>query len=309
MLENKKISEMNKWIRNQTTKLKESNQTHKIKAFFFHRMAFIAFWGMMGISNSALAEEYKEIEIKDSGSISGKVFLEGQVPSPRVFHLVLYPFEYFCKKISDGKDNRLLSEFSVSGKGELQDTVIVVEGISKGKAFPTPEVVIQSTDCVFHPYVSVVKNHQTIKVINNDPVVHNIQVYQSEKGKIIFNSPLPVQSTESGALNFEPGMHISQWICGMHEYMQNWAYVVDNPYYAISQTDGSFQIDKIPPGRYTVTAWHARMKVARKEVTISGGTITPVHFEFHSNEVLYPEYEKQEKGRIQKRGKAENFIR
>jgi len=269
---------------------------------------FMVISGFAVISGRASAEEYKEIEVKNGGSILGKVNLKGKVPDPRVFHLVLYPFEFYCKKVSDGNDNRLLSEFNVSGDGGLQDVVIVLQGIREGKPFPTPEGIVHSTDCVFHPFVSVIKNHQTIKVVNDDPVVHNIQVYQSERGKIIFNSPLPIKSEELGQLNFEPGLHISQWICGMHEFMQNWAYMVESPYYAISASDGSFQIDQIIPGNYKVTAWHAHMKVAEQKVAVLAGKGTTVNFEFHSDEVIYPEYEQQKKGRIQQRGKAENFV-
>lgn len=261
----------------------------------------MALLGVSGIPGESLAGEYKEVPVKENGSISGKVFLRGAVPDARVFHLVLYPFKYFCKNVSDEHENRLLSEFSVSKDGGLQDTVIYIEEIKEGKAFPTPSGEIHSTDCVFHPFVSVIKDHQPIRVINDDPVFHNVQVYQSEKGKIIFNSPLPVKSEEDGVLNFEPGLRISQWICGMHEFMQNWAYVVNNPYYSVSQDGGGFQIDKIPPGTYTVAAWHPHMKVVRKTVTIGSGKDLPLNFELQSDEVIYPEYEKQEKGRIQKR--------
>ncbi|MHB8481819.1 MAG: carboxypeptidase regulatory-like domain-containing protein [Nitrospiria bacterium] len=266
---------------------------------FLYRLAVITFLGVIGASNIALAEEYKEIEIKDGGSISGEVFLKGPVPSPRIFHLNLYPFAYFCKKVSDGNDNRLLSEFAVSDAGGLQDVVVVVKGVSRGKAFSTPEGVTHATNCVFLPFVSVVKNPQAIKVINDDSVFHNIQVYQSEKGNIVFNSPLPVQSTEAGVLKFEPSKHVAQWICGMHEFMQRWSYVVENPYFAITKADGSFKIDRIPPGTYTITAWHAHMKISEQKVTIRAGKVSPVNFEFQSSELIYPEYEKQEKGRLQ----------
>jgi polysaccharide lyase family 4-like protein len=307
MLDLKKILKIKEIFNYSVSRIVGFERGRFLKNVFVHRLVVVTFMFLIGLTHSAQAEEYREIEIKDGGSISGKVFLKGEVPSPRVFHLVLYPFEYFCKKVSDGNDNRLLSEFNVNPEGALQDVVIVVQGVKAGKVFPTPEGVIHATDCVFHPFVSVVKNHQTIKVINDDPVVHNIQVYESERGKTIFNSPLPIKSEESGQLDFEPKMHSSQWICGMHEFMQNWAYRIENPYYAISNADGSFQIDQIPSGNYTVTAWHAHMKVAEKKVAIVPGKNSPVNFEFNSQEVIYPEYEQQLKGRIQHRGKAENY--
>ena len=257
----------------------------------------------------ARADEYQVVNLKESGSISGRVLLKGPVPDPRIFHLVLYPFEYFCKNVSDGKQNRLLSEFEVGADGSLKDTVITLKEIAKGKPFPDSELTIRSTNCDFHPFVSVVKKVQPVKVINEDPVVHNIQVYESEREDILFNAPLPVRETATGILKFHKGVHVAQWICGMHEYMQNWTYLVENPYYAITPSDGAFRIDRIPPGTYTVTAWHNRLKTAEQQVTVVAGDNTPVNFEFRSEEVIYPEYEKQEKGRIQQRGKAENYIK
>src|SRR4051812_44971155 len=78
---------------------------------------------------------YDESGIASGGTISGKVILKGPPPPARIFHLIFSPNIDFCSKVSDGKGNRLLKEFRVSGDGGFQDVVIAVVGVKQGKRF------------------------------------------------------------------------------------------------------------------------------------------------------------------------------
>ncbi|MBI3609513.1 MAG: hypothetical protein HY204_02290, partial [Nitrospirae bacterium] len=82
-------------------------------------MGLFMLW-MAGSSGTAFA--YREIDVLDGGSITGKVILKGSIPEPRVFPVVQYPFGVFCKKVSDGQGNIHLEEFIVSPGGGMQDT-------------------------------------------------------------------------------------------------------------------------------------------------------------------------------------------
>lgn len=280
--------------------------------------------GLGGLLSAPPAFGYREIEVTDGGAIAGKVTLKGPVPSARIFPLVLYPFGPFCKKISDGEGNVRLQEFTVGPEDGLRDAIIVVRQITQGKPFPPKKAEFVSVDCMFHPgdvpddeqfsirpdgklrhehpVVTVLQNDQQITFTNRDPIIHNAQVFQSEKGNIILNIPLaPASDTPrqmEGILHFEPGKKIAQLICGMHEFMQNWGIVVDNPYYARTQKDGHYAIDTLPPGTYTVSAWHPHLKPIMQKVTVpSNGTIE-LNFEFDSTTVERPIYESQHEFRI-----------
>ncbi|HXN07237.1 MAG TPA: carboxypeptidase-like regulatory domain-containing protein, partial [Nitrospiria bacterium] len=87
-------------------------------------------------------------------------------------------------------------------------------------------------------------------------------------------------------------------ICGMHEFMQTWGYVVDNPYYARTKKDGLFSIDQIPPGTYKVIAWHPHFQPIEKEIVVLPGENAPLDFKFDSAEIKHPNYEIQEKFRV-----------
>lgn len=244
-------------------------------------------------------QKYEAVPVKNGGTVTGKVTLKGEVPPPRLFHLVLYPFGPFCeKRDSDGKGNRVLQEFKRSEDGGLQDVVIAVQGVRKGKPFVHPKGEFRARLCTFEPFVSVIENHQKITVTNEDPVIHNIQVYQSEKGNIVLNQPLPVKAVQTGMIRLDPNKKFTQTICGMHEFMQNWTFVVDNPYYAITGADGRFSIEGLPPGTYTVTAWHPHMGITSQQITVPARGTSSVQFELDASQVERPEYERQEEGRI-----------
>ena len=290
-----------------------------MRGFWFLCLALFLF-GIVDLSRSHVAIAYEEIEVKNGGSITGRVVLDGPVPEPRVFPLVLYPFGTFCKKISDGKGHILLREFNVSPDGGLQDAVVTVQGVEKGKPFPTIKNEFVSVDCMFHPadvpdseqfefhegklvhvhpLVGVMQNHQPLTVVNRDPIIHNGQVFQKEKGNIVLNFPLPVSDkTFGGVVHFDEGLRIAQMICGMHEFMQTWGWMVDNPYYAKTKKGGDFKIDDLPPGTYKITAWHPHIKPVEQEVTVPANGNVSIHFEFDARQVVRPHYETQEKFRI-----------
>src|SRR5581483_2439282 len=224
-----------------------------------------------------------------------------------------------------------LEEFYVGSGGGLKDTVVAVQQVKKGKPFPTINSKWVTEDCMFHPaeasfnekylkdedgklhhehpLVTVVENHQRISVRNYDPIVHNIQVFQNEKGNIILNVPLaPGAEDAGGKLNFTRGRRIYQMICGMHEFMQSWAFVVDNPYYTNTKKDGDFKIDRLRPGTYKVVAWHPHFKPVEKQGTVPDDGTVALNFEFDASEVKWAIYESQEKFRIGPEARPEDQL-
>ena len=68
--------------------------------------------------------------------------------------------------------------------------------------------------------------------------------------------------------------------CDAHDWMRGWIWVIDHPYGATSDADGTFVIEDIPPGTYMLTAWHERLGEQEIEITITPGGTTEVNFEF-----------------------------
>ena len=244
---------------------------------------------------------YQEMEVNNGGSIQGKVTLTGKMPYPRIYHLVLFPNIDMCAEIdTDDEMNRVLEDFKVSPDGGLKDVVVTLEHVDAGKPFNKEPINITAENCKFLPDVNVIRQGESFKIDNIDAVMHNSQVYQKERGKILLNIPIPAEEVSDGKITFKKKYKIMQMICGMHEFMQTWGYRVQNPYYAQTKIDGNFKIDNIPPGEYKVTAWHYLIKRQSQMVKIAAGETFDLNFEFDADKVIRPFYETIKSGRIKK---------
>ena len=252
-------------------------------------------------SLSVESNAYQEIEVNSGGSVQGKVTMFGKMPYPRVYHLVLFPNIDMCAEIdTDDEMNRVLDDFKISADGGLKDVVITLEHVEAGKPFNKKPILIDSEDCKFTPDVNAVRQGEEFKVNNLDAVMHNSQVYQAERGKIIQNLPVPPEAVTDGKVTFQKKYKIFQMICGMHEFMQTWGYRVQNPYYFVTKLGGEFKIDNIPPGDYVLNAWHYLMKPQNQKIHIAKNGTINVNFEFNAGKIVRPLYETIKSGRIKK---------
>ena len=243
------------------------------------RIAVAAVVSLWLISSATRAWAYDVVEVENAGTITGIVTLKGQTPAPKAFNLVTFPDPEYCGRISNGSGWRLLRDFSVdqeSGLYGLKDVIVLLEGVEAGKPFDLSVPRIEARDCQFNPFVTVVRDGHAVEVVNMDPVMHDIQAYETSRElgtRVLFNSPLPMNvHHERGNLHAAhrhlPGASMLEKIhltkgrrffvmqCGFHAYMESWAVAVSNPYYEITDKTGAFAIENVPPGTYRLIAWH-----------------------------------------------------
>lgn len=228
------------------------------------------------LSLTSARADYEVRAVQHGGTIEGTVTLDGPVPEPKGFNLITFPDPAYCGRISNGRGWRLLRDFVVGPQGGLKNAIVLLEGIEAGKPFEVSVPLIEARDCMFQPFMSIVRNGHAVEVINMDPVMHDIQGYETspEAGaRVLFNTPLVMnQQHRRGDLhathNHAPGASLVGPIylnkgrrtfymqCGFHAYMESWAMAVDNPYYALTDSQGRFSITGIPPGTYQLVVWH-----------------------------------------------------
>ena len=284
-------------------------------------MTRIATW-MLGLSLltvAAPAIAYEEVAVSEGGTITGIVTLDGAVPKPKGYNLMTLPDPYYCGRISDGEGWRILQPFQVGESGAFQDVVVYLEGIEKGKPFEEGGVPqIEAKDCLFLPFTTVVRNDQTVTVVNMDPVMHDIQAYETSNlgARVLFNVPLPMNPQHprnfkdrsdaglyhkhmAGApmkqlVNLSKGRRIFVMQCGFHAYMESWGIAVNNPYFAKTDNDGRFTIKGVPAGTYKLVVWHPFVRTTNERtvtVTANGTaevnlSITAPTGRLYANEVL-----------------------
>lgn len=243
------------------------------------RMVKMVMTGLIVIISSS-ASAYEVTEVKEGATLVGTVTLKGDPPSPKAYNLVTFPDPEYCGRISNGQGWRLLKDFVVNNQSQIQGVVMVVEGVKAGKPFSLSIPRVEARDCQFLPFTSVVRDEHGIEVVNMDPVMHDIQAYETsltQGTRVLFNSPLafnPRHQRENLHATHEhlPGKSLVHQFqlskgrktfvmqCGFHAFMESWAIAVDNPYFAFTNENGEYKISSLPPGRYRIRAWHPSVK-------------------------------------------------
>jgi hypothetical protein len=252
------------------------------------------------LAGATSVHAYEEITVTDGGTLTGRVTLSGGVPKPKGYNLTTLPDQVYCGRISDGQGWRILQPFQVGPAGEFREVVVYLEGVDKGKPFKEGGVPqIEAKDCLFLPFTTVVRDDQSVTVVNMDPVMHDIQAYEtSELGpRVLFNVPLPMNPQHprnfkdrseaamyhkhmAGApmkqlVNLSKGRRIFVMQCGFHAYMESWGLAVTNPYFAKTDEQGRFTMTDVPPGTYKLVVWHPYVRSAIEQTVTIGpkGTV------------------------------------
>ena len=227
------------------------------------------------IFSTRLAWPYEAIPEFTGGDLSGTVKVQGTIPHPKRFNLILFPDPYYCGRVSDGTGWRITPMPALGKQQELPGAVVFLEHIERGKARPHSGSVIQTKHCIFLPYTNATQIGQTLQFENWDPIQHKLEVFvtSDDGAQAIHRDDLQphldnrksdyLSADPSGSLRAGPPVRftversgILVFRCQLHDYMEGWILVLTHPYFSITGEQGNFQLTDIPPGSYNLTVWH-----------------------------------------------------
>lgn len=236
----------------------------------------------VGIGAAGQVDAYESMTIVNGGSVKGTVQFTGPLPEPTPFKLHRYPDQKYCGALSDGSGYRMLRDVLVGSQGGLKDVIVTVEGVQKGKPFKLEETKLETNMCQFVPFVSVMRNEHPMVVKNLDSVAHDLQVYEREREHIfiMFHRPALTKAGTQDVIRFTGDRRGVVMQCGMHPYMQGHGLAVENPYYAVTESEGIFDIGDLPAGTYRIKAWHPTLGEQEQELTVAAGESSSVEFTF-----------------------------
>lgn len=222
------------------------------------------------------AVAYEAIEIRDGGSVQGTVRFTGTPPGPRKLLITKDP--QVC-----GEGERIIEDVSVAENGGLRNVAIYLEGVERGKAWGTspPDDALDQRGCRFLPEMAIVRKDQAIAITNSDPVPHNIHAYEviGRARRTLFNvaQPQPGTMTKTITPRTAPMVKVE---CDLHNFMEGWVFVAQTPYTTLVNTEGQFVLGEVPPGSYTLKAWHPTLGTQETEIQIEVGKTNTVSLEF-----------------------------
>ncbi|MGH7530185.1 MAG: carboxypeptidase regulatory-like domain-containing protein, partial [Gemmatimonadales bacterium] len=142
---------------------------------------------------------------------------------------------------------------------------------------PSTPVVLDQDGCRYHPHVLGIMVGQPLEIRNSDPVLHNIKA-QAQANRP-FNISQPNAGMETTRTFSRPEVMVALE-CNVHGWMNAYAGVRPDPFFAVSGTDGSFTIQGLPAGTYTIEAWHEKFGTQTATVTVTGTESKTADFTF-----------------------------
>lgn len=163
---------------------------------------------------------------------------------------------------------------SIHGKvsGVSGESVVYVDAVA-GKTFPAPtqEVVIDQKGLMFMPHLVAVQQGTTVSFLNSDTVAHNVFWTGVGGNKKLGHNLGTWPKGQKKSFKFDdPGA--VPLLCNVHPEMNAYIVVAPTPYFAVTDKSGSFKIENVPDGSYTVTAWHEGAKNKSNPVKVAGDT-------------------------------------
>jgi hypothetical protein len=199
------------------------------------------------------SSSYRVISVQDGGTIHGSVKWQGPLP-----HLVpsqINKDQQVCDP--EGQKHRDLERLVVAPNGGVANTVVFLKNISQGKAMDLPETrqILNQKNCRYEPHILLVPLQANVRVTSSDATLHTVHM----SGAADYNLPFFKDQMVERKMNRE-GLVDLRCNAG-HIWMNAEMMGVPNPYDAVTDDNGNFELTQVPAGEYEIVAWHEGWKV------------------------------------------------
>jgi plastocyanin len=222
----------------------------------------------------AAPPSYFKVDPSTAGVLAGRIRFTGKRPPRKLIDMSEDPA---CVAAHHGKayDESVV----VNSNGTLANVFVYLKSGLEGKQFEAPStpVTIDQKGCWFHPRVIGIQTGQTLKVINSDPVTHNIHPLAEINRE--WNHSQGEGDPPLARRFIKPEVMI-RVKCNIHSWMHAFIGVLDHPYFAVTGSDGTFEIPNVPPGDYVLAAWQETLGTQEHKITVTPSGKIEANFTF-----------------------------
>ena len=236
----------------------------------------------ISLFTGGITRAYEVIPVENGASVRGTVKFSGAVPPPFQFKVTMGAYPEHCEPLANKDGNILLPRARVSKVNTVRDTVVFIQGLERGKPQAKNGPTLAVNRCQFDQLVLAGMDGTSLSMVMNDTVLHSLRGWEMlNEGRIpLFHFPTMETGEEQSAKLTTRRSGMVKVECDQHRFMQAWILVPLNPYFAKTDEHGHFQIDDIPPGTYTLSAWHPGLGYLEQPLTVSANQDHSMMFEF-----------------------------
>jgi hypothetical protein len=238
---------------------------NRYRAFESGAVSLLAVLLLAGTGTVVAQRDYHVISIADGGTITGTVKWSG--PAPRALTFPLNKDIAVCDPESRKRVD--LERLIIGPEGGVANTVVFLKNISSGKAMdiPQPRRFLNQKRCRYEPHILLVPENGALEMTSSDPVLHTVHM----EGAATYNLPFPFPDRPVSRPMPHAGV-VTLKCNGGHLWMNAVLIVADNPYYAVTDDRGKFELGGVPPGQYEIVAWHEGWHVAGQRASFDVST-------------------------------------
>jgi hypothetical protein len=207
-----------------------------------------------------------------TGSITGKILFQGTPPERRKLNMSADPV---CA--ARNPEAVLAQDGAVNSNATLPNAFVYLKDVPGNFKPPTDPVVLDQSACMYVPHVLALMVGQPLKIVSSDPTTHNIHFMSTQNPN--FNQTQPPGAPPIMHKFAHPEIMIMVH-CNEHPWMSAYVAVTSNPFYSMTGADGSFTIQNVPVGEYTLGGWTAAFGTQDQKVTVRAGQSTQASFTF-----------------------------
>ena len=214
------------------------------------------------------------VDPETAASITATVTFNGPVPTPAMMRLDGDP-----KCVTENGAGQRADESLAVQDGALQNVFVYIKDGISGRVFPVPTepVVLDQDKCRYTPRVLGVRVGQPLQIRNSDPLLHNVRS-QAEINQP-FNMSTPVEGMKFDHV-FATREIMVPFKCDVHAWMHAYVGVLEHPFFGTTAPDGTVVLANVPPGTYTLEAWHETLGTRSEQVTVATKESKDVAFTF-----------------------------
>jgi plastocyanin len=210
-----------------------------------------------------------------AASLTGHVTFDGTLPPAEVIRMDGDPK---CVAAAQGEERRTELFVSDDGKSLGNVFIYVKDGLPQ-RMYPVPSapVLFDQQKCRYVPRVLGVQVGQAVEIRNSDPLLHNVHGEGAVNQPFDYGQPLQGIKTTHTFTTREVMIPVK---CQVHNWMRGYIGVVEHPFFAVTDGSGRFSIPQLPPGTYTIEAWHERLGTQTQQITVAAKDAKTLDFTF-----------------------------